>query len=96
MESRVTRVYGEGWFADVPTECGWVADSCMHIQDAEAKRAVEAEESLELEGCVLVRGDASTIITCGGLIVSVPSSTVPEKGEAVRVVFTRGEAGAVA
>ena len=95
MEYKVTRVQGEGWFADVPTGCEWVADTCTHMDvypDGEEEDVSQDETTgatrLEISGCVLVRGDANTVLTCGGLLVSIPSSNISCERGRVRVVFT--------
>ena len=99
MEYRVTRVCGDGWFADVPTGCEWVGEERTSVEvqppEAEASRR-SAKERLELSGHVLVRGDANTIVSCGGLMVSLPSSTVGGGTDDVRVVFTREGLGVCA
>ena len=98
MEYRVTRVCGEGWFADVPTGYEWVGEGGTSIEvrrppEAGDSAGDSAEERLELVGRVLVRGDANTVVSCGGLIVSLPSSTVGDADE-LCVMFTREELGA--
>ena len=93
MEYRVTRICGEGWFADVPTGFEWVGEgrTSMEVKPSGAERSCDssAEERLELVGRVLVRGDANTVVSCGGLIVSLASSMVGVDADELCVVFTR-------
>lgn len=98
MEYRVTRICGEGWFADVPTGYEWVGEgrTSMEVKPSEAEGSCHssAEERLELVGRVLVRGDANTVVSCGGLIVSLPSRTVGDDMDELCVLFTREGLGA--
>lgn len=97
MEYSVTRVCGDGWFVDVPTGYEWAGErgTSMEVITSmeEARTSCHPVERLELLGRVLVRGDANTIVSCGGLLASLPSSTIGDEDE-LCVVFTREGADA--
>ena len=85
----VRAVHPSGWFADVPADCAaWVQDAATTLTicpaDYDAPHA-----ALSMRGIVLVQNASHTVLSCAGLIVSVPNALLEEPAP-------REDAGAVA
>ena len=95
MDVKTIRVCHKDWFADVPGECEWVRDPSTTVSVVGATSSLpqsKSVESIEMTGRVLVRGGERVVISCGGLIVSVPTSLVNANvTQDATVVFTRSQ-----
>ena len=96
MNCRSIRVCRDEWFADVPTGCEWVGDTSTRVAVVEASSLSAGEftgERLEMTGQIVAKNRGRVVISCGGLVVSVPTAYVDQ--DAVRdaaVIFTRARA----
>ena len=89
---RATRVCREDWFAEVPSGCEWVGDATTRLEVVAETVGEDGEgvETLEMSGCVVARAGARVVLSCGGLIVSVPAGIVgADVVDDACVVFTR-------
>lgn len=88
------RVVGPECFADVPSGCEWVGDASTNVSVTRVPPSLpDGTERLQMSGCVIVRGGDRVVLSCGGLIVSVPKSRVEsDVNRDATVIFTRGVA----
>ena len=78
MPLGVRRVWDGAWFADVPDD-GATTRTLDEVVEGE-------EGAVVLHGIVLHQDDATTVVSCGGLLARVPRRPEHALQSAVRVV----------
>ena len=89
MDVAVSRIVRDNWFADVPAVCkDWInrPTTIVTVFDNETPWN-HASPRLEMLGEVVVKTLDRTVISCGGLIVSVTSELCRNVSTNVLVVF---------
>ena len=83
-QDRIHRlVHADGWFVDVPIqETGWLLPQSMQFRvENSEEETVTTEEypHLEMNGTVIHTSGGHSIISCGGLLASLPWA--PNQGQ---------------
>lgn len=89
MDTTAIRIVRDSWFADVPDACkDWLNGPTTMVTVVDyPTHATDSFPRLEMCGQVLLKTSDRTVISCGGLIVSVSSESCKNVSDTVSVVF---------